>query len=595
MKSAIIALAASGAAYALAPAAKQVLLSQDAPQPLFNKDTMPALSTTMYCIINLASQYFVIYTALALTRTYNQMYGGAQGAMRIIEATASTVVYAPMLCVLFLGTRMRAIQLAQGETEKYGLPQGFVQDGMYIATMAVLAQVLLVLIIPAFTGEARVPTDADGNVDVRALEKKMNPTVAIGLNVVRYATMLALYGGFTAVIYGVYTMPAPKEIWGDAGPAVSPAVAATINLTVQFFLIYLGLAVVRTIIGLQGSSPTLIKLEGCFQLAGFTVNMAPMLCILFIGARMRALQIDPKNGAPPAYAQNCFYLCAYSVMLQALMVIILPYISKDITCKKTEIEGDVVFDGLTGYGATALTVVRYAAVLALYGGFSIVMYSVFNMVNPTDASLTPSLSPSMICVMNLCAQYFSIYLVLFLSNTYRQFFGGSKTLVDMMDSARKTVMYAPMLCILFVGTRMRALQLTRATDGTIPAGAGPTLAAQECMYLATWAVLVQVLLVCVLSMLYPIEMDEDGNVKAPKEANPIVGHCLNFLRYACMIAMYGGSVYVLYSAGTMTPEQLPPYASQVSNPITEVTGLPVPTPPSPPSTKELTDAVGVTF
>jgi hypothetical protein len=314
-----------------------------------------------------------------------------------------------------------------------------------------------------------------------------------------------------------------------------------------------------------------------------------MLCILFIGARMRALQIDPKNGAPPAYAQNCFYLCAYSVMVQALMVIVLPYISKDIKCKKTEIEGDVVFEGMTGWGAYALTTIRYAAVISLYAGFSIVMYSVFNMEGP-------ALSPAMTCVMNLCAQYFTIYLVLFLANTYRQFFGGSKTVVDMMDSARKTVMYAPMLCILFVGTRMRALQLTRATDGSVPAGAGPTLAAQECMYLATWAVLIQVLLVCVLSLLYPIEMDEDGNVKAPKEANPIVGHCLNFLRYACMIAMYGGSVYVLYVAGTMTPETLPPYASQTSNPVTEVTGLPVPAPPSPPSTKEIAAVVpGVSF
>ena len=46
---------------------------------------------------------------------------------------------------------------------------------------------------------------------------------------------------------------------------------------------------------------------------GFTVNMAPMLCILFIGARMRALQIDPQSGHPPAYAQNAFYWCAYSV------------------------------------------------------------------------------------------------------------------------------------------------------------------------------------------------------------------------------------------------------------------------------------------
>ena len=41
------------------------------------------------------------------------------------------MTYAPMLCVLFIGTRMRAIQLTQGETEKYKLPQPWVQGAMY--------------------------------------------------------------------------------------------------------------------------------------------------------------------------------------------------------------------------------------------------------------------------------------------------------------------------------------------------------------------------------------------------------------------------------------------------------------------------------
>ena len=34
------------------------------------------------------------------------------------------------------------------------------------------------------------------------------------------------------------------------------------------------------------------------KLAATTVNVAPMLGILFIGARMLALQIDPKHGNP---------------------------------------------------------------------------------------------------------------------------------------------------------------------------------------------------------------------------------------------------------------------------------------------------------
>ena len=50
-----------------------------------------------------------------------------------------------------------------------------------------------------------------------------------------------------------------------------------------------------------------------------------MLAILFIGARMRALQIDPKTGNPQPWAQNCFYLCAYSVLIQLVLVFAVPY------------------------------------------------------------------------------------------------------------------------------------------------------------------------------------------------------------------------------------------------------------------------------
>jgi hypothetical protein len=62
-------------------------------------------------------------------------------------------------------------------------------------------------------------------------------------------------------------------------------VNATVNLTVQFFVIYLLQALVRIAIGMKGFSQSLVKLDASLQLAGFTVNMAPMLCVLFVGER----------------------------------------------------------------------------------------------------------------------------------------------------------------------------------------------------------------------------------------------------------------------------------------------------------------------
>merc|ERR1719421_222926 len=163
------------------------------------------------------------------------------------------------------------------------------------------------------------------------------------LNIVRYVVMLSLYIGIACVCVGAFLMEGPKEIWGDKPPPVSPAVSCTMNLTWQFFIVYLGVAVARTLVQVSGSSPLLTKIIGVFTMAKLTVNFAPMLCILFIGARMRALQMDPKNGNPQVWAQRCFYACTISVFLQCTLVILVPLLIPNTEAVKGSSEGDVRF------------------------------------------------------------------------------------------------------------------------------------------------------------------------------------------------------------------------------------------------------------
>merc|ERR1719324_556859 len=181
----------------------------DVQTPMFTKETMPAVAPTLQCVISLSIQYFVIYTLLAMIRTANQFTGHSMvGFQKILETGATTVTYAPMLSVLFLGVRMRAIQLSQGQTEKYQLPQPWVQQAMYTCTYAVLAQVILVLMMPVFTGEWDVKCDEDGNLDT----SKMQSGGIMG-TVISYTVMAMLYGGFITICYGAFVMEGPKEIW----------------------------------------------------------------------------------------------------------------------------------------------------------------------------------------------------------------------------------------------------------------------------------------------------------------------------------------------------------------------------------------------
>merc|ERR1719316_691621 len=355
--------------------------SEGGQTPMFTKETMPAVAPALQCVISLAIQYFVIYTLLAVIRTANQFTGHSMiGLQKIMETAATTVTYAPMLSVLFLGVRMRAIQLSQGQTEKYKLPQPWCQQAMFMCTYAVLAQVILVLIMPVFTGEWDVKCDEDGNLDTSQMQ--VGGIMGTVISVVRYIVMAMLYGGFITICVGAFLMKGPKEIWGKEGvPPVSPAVSCTMNLAIQFFAIYLLVAVSKTCMELLGPSALLQKLVGLLTLAKYTVNFAPMLAILFIGARMRALQMDPKNGAPQKWAQNCFYLCTYSVLVQTLLVIIMPF-ATDCTVEQGASEGDVVFILANKTIGIVMTVVRYVALLALYGGFTAVMVSVFVIEHP---------------------------------------------------------------------------------------------------------------------------------------------------------------------------------------------------------------------
>merc|ERR1719446_720198 len=76
-----------------------------------------------------------------------------------MENCKGVVMFCPMLAILFVGTRMRALML----TDSKGSPQGWCQDGMYMATWSLLIQFVMVLVTPCATG---VPgqVDEDGNI-----------------------------------------------------------------------------------------------------------------------------------------------------------------------------------------------------------------------------------------------------------------------------------------------------------------------------------------------------------------------------------------------------------------------------------------------
>merc|ERR1719420_207991 len=337
------------------------------------------------------------------------------------------------------------------------------------------------------------------------------------------------------------------------------------------------------------------KFEKAIIRAADTLAMAPMLSVLFLAARMRALQMDPVSGNPQRWAQNCFYACTYSLILQTALACIVPLLLSGKVVKNDKVEGDFKYElpNSGNVAAKCLTVFRFLIMLTLYSCTIAVVCSVFTIQHPDGKELTPPLSPTMQCVLNLVFQYFIIYLLLWVYYTIEDFVGLDMSILaaakDAIESAKATVQFAPMLSVLFVATRMRALAMTSnkgAPQGWV----------QDGMYLASWAVLIQFMM-CLLMPIFtgrkytPDTLD--GSQKTTDEdisgfpggkAGAIV---VTVVRYVALLALLGVTAAVITGAIIMTPETA---NGRGAIPVITDGTLPVDLAPPPPGVNDIPGA-----
>merc|ERR1719158_1071263 len=184
---------------------------------------------------------------------------------------------------------------------------------------------------------------------------------------------------------------------------------------------------------------------------------------------------------------------------------------------------------------SVLTAARYIIMFCIYVGFSCVIYSVFTIEHPKGEEHTPPISVTMQCVINLTFQFFFIYLVIWVCTSIKEFTNNAFPLIsNTMENLKGTVAYCPMLAILFVATRMRALRITDNKGA-------PQGWAQDGMYMATWAVLFQFLfgLLIPLCTVSDTPCDEDGT-PTYKPANPWALYAVLALKWYTFIFLYAG-------------------------------------------------------
>jgi len=381
-----------------------------------------------------------------------------------------------------------------------------------------------------------------------------NYWVAGAFTVLKYLIMLGLYVGALVVVYGIINFEPPKGLWPNGTPPVSPAVQCVMILSCQYFLVYGGIQLCKSVIEFAGDLFGYTHtLQEALNTATLSINFAPMLAVLFIGARMRALQMDPVNGKPQTWAQNCFFMCTYALALQTTLCVVIPVVLGG-KVKKGDTEGDMVYEVSNTGLATVLTIVRFGIMFCIYVGFTAVIWSILTIQHPQGPQYTPPVSVTMQCVINLTVQFFTVYLGLWIAQTCKDFLGMQLPLVtQLMQNCQATISFCPMLAILFVGTRMRALMITNnkgAPQGWV----------QDGMYMATWAVLIQFLMVLGVAAAMAFEgatsevkTDADGTVTW-EPTNKIANYVMQALKWITFIFLYGGIIAVIVGVYTMTPE-----------------------------------------
>jgi len=511
-------------------------------------ETNQGVPTAMQCVVSLTIQFMVVYTALALVRMAVDSWGLKYDnfpIQKILQTASLTVAFAPMLAILFLAFRMRVNQL----TKNRGNPPVWAQICMYFCTYAVLLMTLIVCVIPLFTGEVIGvdPKTGDIPADTQPFQSQ---ACAIAFTVLKYLILLMLYGGALAVVYGIITFVPPKGTWPEGKKfPVAPAVQCTIILSCQYFIVYGGIQIARTWTQFTGIAANFTsKFESALMTATASMNFAPMLAVLFIGARMRALNMDPVNGNPQKWAQNCFYMCTYALLAQTICSVAVPLVLQG-DVKVGKCEGDMEYEVENKALGSILAIGRYVMMVCIYIGVGCVIYSIFTIEHPKGPEYTIPISPTMQCVINMTFQFFFVYTWIWAAITIKEFTGYEWALLTQtMENCKGVVMFCPMLSILFVGTRMYALQITDSKGA-------PQGWVQDGMFMATWSLLIQFVMVLVTPCATgePGQVDEDGNIKWEPD-NKILFYCVVTIRILGFFLLYGGIITVITGLYTMTPE-----------------------------------------
>lgn len=506
---------------------------EDGPSGLYFRP----VSCTLYCVMALTIEALAVFTGLAVARNVADMSGQPNGSVATETLTCATrsAVYAPMLCLLFVSCRMFVLATTNG----LGEPPLWVKTAMVVASFGMTFQFFVILLLP-FTTEGREKQGArlselsgetaDVHPSLWAHKYTSNGARSL-IYAVQGFSILCLYCGVVGVLVGIITFPAQAT-------KMSAAVRCTVALCGLYFGVHLLVWVLRTQAelrmppdrGTRATKRAAIAASEC-------VKKAPMFAVIFLAARMRALQLDPPFGMPPPWAQMCFFTITGALTCEVVLTAIAALFSTG------EESGEEAPSGSQSCLFWLRSLVEFAAY-----AMQLPIIQAMREMKDTNGGTHP-LSTTTKAILQLGALFFGVCVLQMLVSVFQRASAQSwaksrKTL----EGAALSVGICPQLAVLFLATRMRALQITNQQGD-------PPDWAQRAMLISVFAMVVQLLSVLALPLFTgsATEVDEDGLPQY--DMQPMVAaYSVSVVKYVALICLYGGVLAVCAAVFAMTPE-----------------------------------------
>jgi len=545
------------------------------------------VSVTVYCLMFLVVETLIFHTCHLIARSVDDFSGKNPHsiATEVLATAERSPPFVPAVCLLFVANRMYVLASSQGKAE----PQIWVKACVILATIGVAIQPFLVFGLALGTERSQSLTFSDlagSEFDVHprsGLLKFIGKFAQSSFKNVQVVSLLCVYGGITGIMLSVLFFgrglePVSSAVlsamllailycgvefvaWvvdAHAVPLGKQSAASSVRLTVRkaFGQLMTQAQPPRQkgapdqsvqVAGdgeIHGNAPR-TPCQDALEAASQTVQRAPMFAVLLLAARQRQLLLSPPDGQPSPLQSTCFLLTIIAMFLEVLASAYLATAIQEPGDAEKATSTDttpIKSSRLT----TALHVVQFILATISYGAALVVACCICPPVGP---ELAVPLSATMRCSLSLGAIFFFVHFVIGANKVSGAMLKKqSPKLQESLMAAHFGVSFCPLLCMLFLGCRMRALQIS-GNKGD------PQWWAQDFMFVCVLATLVDCLCVSALPLFIGAVTKVDHKGRAKNEDRYLFGiYILTVIRYIALLSLHISITMICMSILTITPE-----------------------------------------